>query len=274
MQQHFDLIPHKTAGGLVCQRPSDGYINATAMCKAVGKQAGDYGRLGTTTAFLHALAADTGIPVSELVQVVKGGNPEEQGTWVHPDVAVNLGQWCSPEFAVQVSRWVREWANGRAAARPQLPYHLRRHIANHPNVPAGHFSILIEMTILLIAPMEAMGYTLPERLLPDISQGKIFCKWLRDEWGIDTNALPTYRHHYEDGRIVPAKAYPDDMLHAFRKHFWTVWLPLHSQAYFSARDSIALEFLPRLIAKGASASLAAPFKKLPPRPIPKQKRRA
>lgn len=269
VQQHFDLIPHQTAGGLVCQRPSDGYINATAMCKATGKQAGDYGRLATTTAFLNALSTDTGIPVTELVQVVRGGNPEEQGTWVHPDVAINLGQWCSPEFAVQVSRWVREWMSGRAAVRPALPYHLRRHLANHPNVPAGHFSILVEMTILLIAPMESMGYTLPERLLPDISQGQMFCKWLRDEWGIDTDSLPKYRHDFEDGRVVWPKAYPDDMLAEFRRHFWTSWLPLKSEAYFAGRDSRALEYLPRLLAKAAAAGLHAPGKRLPPRPISK-----
>lgn len=274
MQQHFDLIPHKTPGGLVCQRPSDGYINATAMCQATKTLYGDYARLGRTKAFLDALGADMGIPITELVQTVRGGTPDQQGTWVHPDVAINLGQWCSPEFAVQVSRWVREWMSGRAKPRNVIPYHLRRHMANHSNVPAGHFSILIEMTTLLIAPMEAMGYTLPERLLPDISQGLIFCKWLRDEWGVDTRTLPTYRHDFEDGRVVTPKAYPDDMLHAFRKHFWTVWLPERAMDYFGEKDRRALEYLPRMIAKGASASLAAPFKPLPPRRVPKQWRRA
>lgn len=274
MQQHLDLIPHQTAGGLVCQRPSDGYINATAMCQATGKRWNHYASNEGTKAFIAALAADTGIPASVLVQSLSGGTPELQGTWVHPQVAINLATWCSPIFAVQVSKWVYDWMSDRRKPQSVIPYHLRRHMANHGNVPAGHFSILIEMTTLLIAPMEAMGYSLPEKLLPDISQGRIFCKWLRDEWDIDTDSLPTYRHHYEDGRIVPAKAYPDDMLKEFRRHFWTVWLPQRAEAYFAGRDSKALEFLPRLIAKGATASLAAPFKKLPPRPIPKKMRRA
>lgn len=30
MQQHFDLIPHPVQGGIIYQRPKDGYINATA----------------------------------------------------------------------------------------------------------------------------------------------------------------------------------------------------------------------------------------------------
>ncbi|WCS27202.1 KilA-N domain-containing protein [Methylobacterium sp. NMS14P] len=274
MQQHLELIPHQTAGGLVCQRPSDGYINATAMCQATGKRWNHYASNEGTKAFIAALAADTGIPAAVLVQSLSGGTPELQGTWVHPQVAINLATWCSPIFAVQVSKWVHDWMRGHSAVRPALPYHLRRHLANHPNVPAGHFSILVEMTILLIAPMEDMGYTLPEHLLPDISQGLMFCKWLREEWGIDTDALPKYRHDFEDGRVVWPKAYPDDMLAEFRRHFWTAWLPLKSEAYFAGRDSRALEYLPRLLAKAAAAGLHAPAKRLPPRPIPKKMRQA
>lgn len=274
MQQHLDLIPHRVGGDLVCQRPSDGYINATAMCQATGKRFHDYARIGPTQAFLAALSAETGIPVSMLVQTLSGGDVRIQGTWIHPQVAINLATWCSATFAVQVSKWVYDWMSGRAAIRPQLPYHLRRHLANHPNVPPGHFSILVEMTTLLIAPMEALGYTLPERMLPDISQGKIFCRFLREEWGINTDAFPTYQHDFEDGRTVFPKAYPDDMLAAFRRHFWTVWLPERAEEYFGSRDRAALEHLPILIAKATAAGLPMPLKKLPPRPIPKQKRRA
>jgi hypothetical protein len=32
--------------------------------------------------FLDALSADMGIPISALIQVVKGGDPSKQGTWV------------------------------------------------------------------------------------------------------------------------------------------------------------------------------------------------
>ena len=191
---------------------------------------------------------------------------------MHPQVAVNLATWCSPEFAVQVSKWVYDWMNGRAATRPSVPYHLRRYATNHPNVPPGHFSILIEMTQLLIAPMELMGYTLPENMLPDISQGKMFCKWLREEWGIDTNSLPTYRHDFEDGRVVYPKAYPDDMLAAFRNQFWTVWLPQKSVAYFTGRDNSALAYLPKLLDKATTVSVPAPLKMLRSRPVPSHTR--
>ena len=82
------------------------------MCKAVGKNFADYRRLNTTQAFLGELASVMGIPITGLVLSIQGGKPYEQGTWVHPDVAVNLGQWLSPKFAVAVARWVRDWMTG------------------------------------------------------------------------------------------------------------------------------------------------------------------
>jgi hypothetical protein len=124
-----------------------------------------------------------------------------------------------------------------------LPYHLRRYVANQQNVPPGHFSVLTEMTLALIAPLEAAGYQLPERLWPDISQGKMFAKYLREEFAVETSELPTYTHNFEDGREVQAKAYPNSYLPTFREHFAEIWLPQRAQDYFRDRDPIALPYL-------------------------------
>lgn len=94
----------------VGQRAKDGYINATAMCEVAGKLWGNYRQLQGTQDFLEELGSDIGIPISLLTHSVRGGRKDEQGTWVHPMVAVNLAQWCSPRFAVKVSGWVVEWA--------------------------------------------------------------------------------------------------------------------------------------------------------------------
>jgi len=56
-----------------------------------------------------------GNPISELVRIIKGFGVQ-QGTWVHPQVAIHLGQWASPKFAVQVSKWVFEWMQGKTAS--------------------------------------------------------------------------------------------------------------------------------------------------------------
>lgn len=71
-------------------RANDGYVNATALCKAVGKDWFDYRRLKVTEAFITELCAETGIPGTELIQSVVGGNPKLQGTWVNPQVAINI----------------------------------------------------------------------------------------------------------------------------------------------------------------------------------------
>ena len=168
---------------------------------------------------------------------------------MHPQVAINLAQWVSPEFAVKVAGWVFEWMTGNMPniIRP-MPFHLRRYVANYLNVPAGHFSVLTELTQLLVAPLEAHGYTLPEHLWPDISNGQMFCGYLRKSHGIDTDSLPAYMHKNEDKRPpVPAKAYPDELLAPFRKHFREVWFPEKAHKYFAKRDPRALQFLPRLL---------------------------
>lgn len=245
-QMELVLITHKVETEIVPQRAIDGYVNATAMCKACGKQINDYLRLKSTDEFLIELSTDTGIPVSMLVQIVKGGYAELQGTWVHPDVAINLGQWCSPKFAVAVSKWIREWMSGKAKPY-KMPYHVQRYIANRTSIPVTHFSMLNELLFGLVAPLESLGYVLPEDMVPDISTGRMFCKWLRDEKGLDTNTLPTYRHEYADGRVVPAKLYPNEVLADFRKYFNEVWLIEKAKKYFVERDPSAAEYVDRYV---------------------------
>jgi hypothetical protein len=48
------------------------------------------------------------IPIIDILQSVKGGSIDTQGTFAHPDIAIQIAQWVSPEFAIQVSRWTRE----------------------------------------------------------------------------------------------------------------------------------------------------------------------
>lgn len=52
----------------VTQRITDGYINATGICKAAGKDFYDYTKTKNTQEFLNELSNDTKIPISELVQ--------------------------------------------------------------------------------------------------------------------------------------------------------------------------------------------------------------
>jgi len=84
----LSLINHRVDGLHIPQRMTDGYINATALCQASGKQLGHYLSNKNTKLFLEELSADIGIPISELVIITKGGSSSTQGTWMHPDIAV------------------------------------------------------------------------------------------------------------------------------------------------------------------------------------------
>lgn len=239
------LVQYELETEVIHQRIKDGYVNATAMCKAGGKAWADYNRLGVTQAFYGALVADMGIPITELVQSVRGGDPTLQGTWVHPQVAINLAQWLSPQFAVKVTKWIMDWMTGKVPGG-NLPYHLRRYMANMTNVPNGHFSMLNEMTVALIAPLEHLGYVLPDNMVPDISEGRMFSGWLRDN-GHDPDSMPTYIHLYEDGRAVNARAYPNRLLADFRRHFVEVWMAKRALPYFGERDRAAVPHIERLL---------------------------
>ncbi|MCW2309739.1 KilA-N domain-containing protein [Rhodobium gokarnense] len=106
------IVIHPFHAARIEQRVEDGYLNATAMCKAAGKKFNDYARLDATSGFMSALSAEAGIPVSKLIQSVKGGSGP-QGTWVHPKVAIHLAQWLSPEFAVWCTNVLFDWMGGK-----------------------------------------------------------------------------------------------------------------------------------------------------------------
>ncbi len=80
---------------------SDGYINATQLCKAGGKEFKHYKENKQTQDYLHVLSSVVGIPSTELIDIKQGG--VNQGTYVHRKVGYHLSQWISPSFAVQVS---------------------------------------------------------------------------------------------------------------------------------------------------------------------------
>jgi hypothetical protein len=90
----------------------DGYIYATGLCKAANKRMYDWLRLRETNNLMKTInenKSDAGIPASQLLEVYKGNTSKySQGTWIHPDLGLNLAQWCSPNFSAQVSKWLRE----------------------------------------------------------------------------------------------------------------------------------------------------------------------
>ena len=94
---------------VITSRSKDNYINATQLCQAGNKKFSHWYCLNNTKQLINELASDTGIPALELIDVKKGNSSNiTQGSWIHPDLAVQLIQWISPKFAIQVSKWIRK----------------------------------------------------------------------------------------------------------------------------------------------------------------------
>jgi hypothetical protein len=106
------------------------------MCKAGKKLFADWKRLESTKELIKALESEVptssflkpGIighkksnsnvrnPIVKIIDVKEG---RYGGSWIHPDLAVQLAQWISPKFALQVSQWVWEIAITGAVIKGQ-----------------------------------------------------------------------------------------------------------------------------------------------------------
>lgn len=249
------IISHEVNSTPINQRATDGYVNGTALCQAVGKKFYDYTRLSSTIEFIKELSTETGIPVSELIQTLKGGDVTNQGSWVHPQVAINLGQWASPQFAVLVSKWVFEWMSGTSNT---YPYHIRRYLINRHKIPATHFSMLDQITIKLLGALESKGYIMPANMMVDIALGRAFSKWLRDN-GHDPDNFPTYTHSFDDGKRpdVQARLYPNEVMTNFNIELEEWIKDGRALKYFSERDKNSLPAL-----KAVYAELPTPNQKI------------
>ncbi|WP_029511195.1 KilA-N domain-containing protein [Marinobacterium stanieri] len=239
------LIPRVEEGEIIPQRVRDGYISATALCKSVGKRFSDYHVLKSTQEFIDELSRETSLPKDQLIHIIQGGPSQEQGTWVHPYLAINLGQWLSVKFSVKVSQWVYEWQSGISAH--VMPVHIERYMLNRNKIPHTHFSMLNELIFNLVAPLESAGFTMPQNLLPDASEGKMFCNWLRKNRGIEPKSFPSYEHEFPDGRVFPARLYPMEYMEDFKNHFHTIWLPEKAPAYFGQRAPEALQYMEQVL---------------------------
>lgn len=114
------LVSRSWNGTPISRRTTDGYVNATAMCKANGKEWSKYRESDRCQTYLDALAETSEIRMFDLIQSRQG---QGGGTWVHPQVAVDLARWISAPFAVWMDGWFLENLDKQApqpAAAPRL----------------------------------------------------------------------------------------------------------------------------------------------------------
>ncbi len=92
--------------GFAISQDEDRYVSLTDMAKAAGKYVADYLKIDSTKDYLQELSSDVNIPLSSLVKVFKGGSGK-QGTWAHPEVAIDFAQWCNVSFRIWANRTLR-----------------------------------------------------------------------------------------------------------------------------------------------------------------------
>ena len=126
-----------TLGGIdIISRPEDGYINATQLCKAGGKEFKAWYRNDKVKEFLEELSFKKNINICSqketennlkidtdeslssvknftddkkyLIDIKINCDNENRCTWVHPRVAIHIAQWVSPKFAVIVTGWIHK----------------------------------------------------------------------------------------------------------------------------------------------------------------------
>jgi hypothetical protein len=108
-------------GTPISRRTTDGYVNATAMCKANNKQWSKYRESDRCQTYLDALAETSVIRMFDLIESRQG---QGGGTWVHPQIAVDLARWISAPFAVWMDSWfideVKRQTITPASPQPQI----------------------------------------------------------------------------------------------------------------------------------------------------------
>lgn len=233
------IIAHLFNDIEIGQRSHDGYIDATAMCKASNKLLADYLRLKSTNEYFEALSLDMGIPISALVMVSRGGNGDQR-TYVNPEIAVDLGKWCCVQLRILVNRWIVEWSTKSAQPQPTLTqqwlWHVRmQQFVNTNAIPQGYWCVYLELT-KMVALMEGQGVVLHDYAVPDISVGLCWSKYLKDN-GINSEHK-FYSHSYPDTRgSQDARIYPHKLLGVFHEWLETIYRAEKFPKYIRERCS-------------------------------------
>ena len=95
----------------------DGFLNATAIASHFGKLPKDYLKSEQTQQYISALAENLSVrrkiltEENQIVIVKRGGS--EQGTWLHPKLAIHFARWLNPRFAVWCDEQIEILLNGK-----------------------------------------------------------------------------------------------------------------------------------------------------------------
>ncbi|BAQ60059.1 KilA N-terminal domain [Geminocystis sp. NIES-3708] len=234
----MQYIEHQVGGLVVSQRKNDGYISASKLTKAYEKQTGkyrnpnDWFERNRTIEFLELLSDKTGIEVYDLVQ--KKGAGKNTEIWLHPKLAVSFAMWLSPEFEMMVSEWVEQWLLiGKIPVEQTFQLYPYQRVwyqrlmlfEQKTQLPKGTWCVFEEIGKLM-RRLEAKDIPLHDRATIDISIGRAWCRYLREQKDYDTSSFEQYIHYYPDSRGQQlANIYPYDLLGIFHQWLEDTYIP-------------------------------------------------
>ena len=204
------LVSRSWNGTPISRRTTDGYVNATAMCRANGKRWTKYRESDRANEYLEALSTEARISVYGLIESKTGGSDGGE-TWVHPQVAVDLARWISAPFAVWMDGWFLEHLT-KPAPEPKAA----------PRLEAGEVVALVERSVALFERLGGMDQR-DELLFKDIVRSHVLSAssgavaalpaddelTLSDAWmEVFQEVLP--RTKYRSAGILIANAYRED----------------------------------------------------------------
>ena len=256
--QNNKLESRSWQGTPIQRRTTAGYVNATAMCRANGKQWSKYRESDRCQTYLDALAKTSEIRMFDLIESRQG---QGGGTWVHPQVAVDLARWISAPFAVWMDGWfleeVRLRGSGESAPQPTLAlgpretldliersYSMLERLGVADDRDRLQFGDMVRNTAaraaggLLLAPadpeleevtlseawLEVTGKPLPRGKGSAI--GKLIAEMYREEFGEE----PPTRRQFVDGAPRSVKSYVRRYLHKTIRAVSSRFLPAASEA--------------------------------------------
>lgn len=145
--------------------------------------------------------------------------------------------------------------------RRQQPNFISRYQDNYHKLPNDHFSVISEMYVRLFIELEKVGYQIPDKgvhgkqMMPDISVGQGFAKFLKEKNSDYYEKHLTYTHTFPDGREVEANMYHIDALPMFIRYIHEKWIPENAERYFRDKDPLALDYLPKLLEQAKNPAL-------------------
>jgi hypothetical protein len=139
--------------------------------------------------------------------------------------------------------------------RFETPNFVVRFNDNWDRTDRGYFSVISELFVRLYGRFEHIGYKIPNKafdgkeIRPDNSVGILFSKYLKETKPELSKHFKMYNHKFQSGLEVEARQYKNELLPLFIKFVDEIWIPEKAPYYFKQRDPVALDYLPKLLAK-------------------------